>query len=51
MQKNIEKVKKVLNNHIDTLVNKYNIEQYIFGSYATNKNDEFLYGYGALQKC
>ena len=41
MQKNIEEVKKILNNHIDGLVSKYNIELiYIFGSYATNKNNE-----------
>lgn len=41
MQKNIEEVKKVLDNHIDKLVNKYNIELiYIFGSYATNRNNE-----------
>lgn len=41
MQKNIEEVKKNLNNHKDRLVNKYNIELiYIFGSYATNKNNE-----------
>ncbi|SHD76678.1 type VII toxin-antitoxin system MntA family adenylyltransferase antitoxin [Schnuerera ultunensis] len=41
MQKNIEEVKKILKNHIDRLVKKYNIElMYIFGSYATNKNNE-----------
>lgn len=41
MQKNSKEVKKILNNHVDKLVNKYNIELiYIFGSYATNKNNE-----------
>lgn len=41
MQKNIEEVQKTLDNHIYRLVNKYNIELiYIFGSYATNKNNE-----------
>lgn len=41
MQKNIEEVEKVLDNHIDRLVDKYNIELiYIFGSYAKNKNNE-----------
>ena len=41
MQKNIEEVEKVLENHIGEIIDKYDIGLiYIFGSYATNKNDK-----------
>lgn len=41
MQKDIEEVKKILKNHIDRIIEEYNIKLiYIFGSYAKGTNRE-----------